>query len=215
MTKEALRLRRAQERLRAGEAYGIVYDTLDEEDGYLTPNLATRDKLLRYIRQVNPDVIITHRSCDYHPDHRATGQLVNDCSYLIRVPLVCEDTPAMSKTPVILSCEDRFTLPVPFRADIAVDCDAVIDQKIRGALQHESQLFEWLPYDGNWTKVLQAETREEKTKYVTEWLKSFFRAPVENYPQAFGPGVQYGEVFQIDEYGEQITDEIRSAMTGK
>ena len=77
MTKEALRIRRAQERIRAGKIYGVVYDTLDEDDGYLTPNLATRDKLLRYIRKAAPDVIITHRSCDYHPDHRATGQLVN------------------------------------------------------------------------------------------------------------------------------------------
>ena len=215
MTKEALRIRRAQERIRAGEVYGIAYDTLDEEDGYLTQNLETRDKLLRYIRQVNPDVIITHRSCDYHPDHRATGQLVNDCSYLIRVPLICEDTPAMKKTPVILSCGDRFTQPVPFRADIGVNCDPVIDQKIRGALQHESQLLEWLPYDGNWPGAGQAETVEEKTAMATEWLKMIFRAPVELCPQAFGPGVQYGEVYQIDEYGGQITDEIRSAMTGE
>ncbi|MBQ8136568.1 MAG: PIG-L family deacetylase [Clostridia bacterium] len=214
MSKEDLRIQRAQERILAGKEYGVVYDTLDEEDGYLTANLDTRDKLLRYIRSVDPDVIITHRTNDYHPDHRATGQLVNDCSYLIRVPLVCQDTPAMKKTPVILSCEDQFSFPVPFRADIGVNCDDVIEQKIRGALKHESQLYEWLPYDGNWTEVLQAETREEKTALVTERLKAFFSAPVEHCPQAFRPGVRYGEAFQIDEYGGQMTDEILSAMTG-
>lgn len=215
MDREALRIRRAEERYRAGQVYGIPYDTLDENDGYLTADLKTREKLLRYIRRIQPDVIITHRDCDYHPDHRATGQLVNDCSYLLRVPLVCQDAPAMSKTPVILSCEDRFTMPAPFRADIGVACDDVVEQKIQGVLQHESQLYEWLPFDGNWTEILQAETREEKTELLKERHRKRFHGPVEKYPQAFEPGVVYGEVFQINEYGGEITEEIRHAMTDR
>ena len=71
---------------------------------------------------MKPDVIITHRSCDYHPDHRACGQLVCDCSYMVGVPLFCPDVPALRKAPVILFTEDRFTQPAPFRADIAVAC---------------------------------------------------------------------------------------------
>ena len=34
--------------------------------------------MIRYIRNYCPDVIITHRTNDYHADHRAVGQLVQE-----------------------------------------------------------------------------------------------------------------------------------------
>lgn len=83
MDKDALRLCRLKEMADAGAVLGLQYDTLDLDDGYLTADIPTREKLMRYIRALRPDVIITHRSCDYHPDHRACGQLVMDCSYLV------------------------------------------------------------------------------------------------------------------------------------
>ena len=214
MEKEALRLRRQQEMADAAAVFGVRYDTLDIDDGYLTPDIPTREKLMRYIRSVRPDVIITHRSCDYHPDHRACGQLVCDCSYLVGVPLFCPDAPAMRKAPVILFSEDRFTTPAPFRADIAVVCDSCIDRKIRGTLQHKSQFYEWLAYDGNWTDVLNSKTEEEAKACLEERLRQRFSLPVRRFPQRFPAGAQYGEVFQIDEYGGEMTDEIRQAMEG-
>lgn len=214
MEKEALRLRRQQEMADAAAVFGVRYDTLDIDDGYLTPDIPTREKLMRYIRSVRPDVIITHRSCDYHPDHRACGQLVCDCSYLVGVPLFCPDAPAMRNAPVILFSEDRFTTPAPFRADIAVACDACIDRKIRGTLQHKSQFYEWLAYDGNWTDVLNSKTEEEAKARLEERLRHRFSLPVKRFPQRFPAGTQYGEVFQIDEYGGEMTDEIRQAMEG-
>lgn len=214
MEKEALRLRRQQEMADAAAVFGVRYDTLDIDDGYLTPDIPTREKLMRYIRSVRPDVIITHRSCDYHPDHRACGQLVCDCSYLVGVPLFCPDAPAMRKAPVILFSEDRFTTPAPFRADIAVVCDSCIDRKIRGTLQHKSQFYEWLAYDGNWTDVLNSKTEEEAKACLEERLRQRFSLPVRRFHQRFPAGAQYGEVFQIDEYGGEMTDEIRQAMEG-
>lgn len=214
MAKEDLRLRRQEERLRAGKIYGIAYDTLNVEDGYLSADIRIRDQLIRYIRTYKPDVILTHRTCDYHPDHRACGQLVNDSSYLVGVPLICPDVPALRKQPVILSCIDSFTIPAPFRADIGVNIDQVIDQKIEGCLQHESQLYEWLAYDGQWKDVLEAPTREAKTEALKARQRARFAGPVKKYPAAFVPGTTYGEVFQIDEYGGKMTEDILHAMKG-
>ena len=212
MEKEALRRRRQREMENAGAVFGVPYDTLDIDDGYLTADLPTREKLMRYIRKIQPDAIITHRGCDYHPDHRACGQLVCDCSYLVGVPLFCPDVPAMQKAPVILFSEDGFTVPAPFRADVAVACDSCIERKIRGTLQHESQFYEWLAYDGNWTDVLNSKTKEEATAHLEERLRQRFARPVARFPQRFPAGARYGEVFQIDEYGGKMTEEIRRAM---
>lgn len=215
MNRELLREARLHEMERAGTIFGVRYDTLGAEDGYLTADIPTRDRLIRYMRGYAPDVVITHRTCDYHPDHRAAGQLVNDCSYLIGVPLICPDLPIPSKPPVILSCEDGFTVPVPFRVDIAVPCDNVIEQKITGCLQHYSQFYEWLPYDGKWTDVLEADNEAEKTKLLRKRLAIRFAKTPARYPDLFDRNVHYGEVFQIDEYGGKMTDEIMEAMTGR
>ena len=212
MEKEALRQRRQREMENAAAVVGVPYETLDLDDGYLTAAIPTREKLMRYIRKIRPDVIVTHRSSDYHPDHRACGQLVCDCSYLVGVPLFCPDVPAMRKAPVILFTEDRFTFPAPFRADVAVACDAWIDRKIQGTLCHESQFYEWLAYDGNWTEVLNSKTKEEAAAHLEERLRQWSARPVARFPKLFPSGARYGEVFQIDEYGGKMTEEIRQAM---
>ena len=212
MDRESLRQCRSQEMADASRVFGVPYDTLGIDDGYLVPDLKTRELLTRYIRRLRPDVIITHRSCDYHPDHRACGQLVCDCSYMVCVPLFCPDVPALRKAPVILSSEDPFTVPVPFRADIGVVCDDVVEQKIRGILQHRSQYFEWLPYVENWTDVLESRSPEEAAACLDRRQRSAFARTVARYPGVFPPGTRYGEVFQIDEYGGPMTEEIRQAM---
>ena len=128
----------------AGKVYGVEYETLPLPDGSLMPSLEAREMLMREIRRFAPDVIVTHRTCDYHPDHRAVGQLVMDCSYLVGVPLYCPDTPIPAKTPVVLSAYDEFTKPIPFQADLAVDTDDVFDRKTEGILCHVSQFCGWM-----------------------------------------------------------------------
>ena len=211
----ALRLRRLEEMRRAALEYGgIRYETMDVPDGYLTPDIPTRDRLIRYIRALAPDVIITHRSCDYHPDHRACGQLVNDSSYLVGVPLVCPDVPALRSHPAILFCEDRFTSPAPFRPDVCAPCDGTIEQKICGVLAHVSQFYEWLPYDGHWEDVLSCKTEREMTKVLDARLRRRFSATVRRFPDRFPEGTTYGEAFQLDEYGGPLTDEMRAILEG-
>ncbi len=86
MRGEELIKTRAAEAQKSAAYLGATYEILPFDDGRLTPSLEARKTLMRTIRNFKPDVIFTNRACDYHPDHRATGQLVQDCSYLMGVP---------------------------------------------------------------------------------------------------------------------------------
>jgi len=63
---------------------------LDLEDGYLVPSLDLRKEIVREIRRVKPDILVTcdptnlYPSTRYglnHPDHRAAGQVVLDAVF--------------------------------------------------------------------------------------------------------------------------------------
>ncbi|HID77092.1 MAG TPA: PIG-L family deacetylase, partial [Planctomycetaceae bacterium] len=117
--EEVARLRR-QEAAAAGRVIGAEYITWDIPDGELMPDLQTRHRVIRQIRRFAPDLIVTHRPYDYHPDHRATGQLVQDATYLVTVPNVLPDTPALRRDPVVAYMADLFTTPCPLRPDVVL-----------------------------------------------------------------------------------------------
>ena len=86
--------------------------------------------------------MITNRPNDYHPDHRYTSILVQDSAYMVTVPFFCPDVPFLKKNPVFLYASDRFQRPNPFRADVAVSIDDVIEPTLDALLVMESQIQE-------------------------------------------------------------------------
>lgn len=146
MSGQELADRRKAEAKAAGAVAGIEYQVLGNSDGQLVPELEQRWELLRLIREFRPDLILTHRPNDYHPDHRYTSQLVQDCSYLVGVPNICPETPRLVGSPVMAYFWDEFRKPLPFEPDVSVDIDAVMDTKVRMLDCHASQFYEWLPW---------------------------------------------------------------------
>ena len=71
--------------------------------------------IIREIRDFQPDLVLTHRPCDYHPDHRAVGQCVQDASYMVTVPHIVPDVQALRKDPVG-GLHARFVYPSGFAA---------------------------------------------------------------------------------------------------
>ena len=122
--------RRKAEAQAAGAIIGATYEVFDHPDGELDDRLEYRHQVIRLVRSFRPDLIITHRSNDYHPDHRFAGLLVQDASYLLTVPAVCSDVPYLAVCPVILYFSDAFQKPNRFEPHVVVDIEDEFDQFI-------------------------------------------------------------------------------------
>jgi len=96
----ALAKRRRAEAEEAGRRIGIEYIVLDNHDGELLPTLKVREEIIRQIREWNADLVLGPRPNDYHPDHRYTGVLLQDAAFMVTVPNIAPDTPALRKNPV-------------------------------------------------------------------------------------------------------------------
>lgn len=111
------RIRRAEVE-EADRILGVEFVILDNHDGEIVPSLEIRRQLIRLIREFQADMVFSHRPHDYHPDHRNTGILVQDTAYLVIVPSICPEAPALRRNPIYLYLQDEFTSPEPFRPDI-------------------------------------------------------------------------------------------------
>lgn len=209
-----LAARRRAEAEAAGAVIGIEYQVLDHHDGQLEPSVANRETIIRLIREFRPDLILTHRPNDYHPDHRYTSTLVQDASYLVTVPNLCADTPALREAPVIAYLSDDFQRPYPFTPDVAVDIDDTIERKLDMLHRHTSQVYDWLAWhDGVLDQVPAGEAERR------EWLRGRMIEPfdpviadryrdllVRWYGPRRGAAVRYCEAFELCEYGKRPTE---------
>src|SRR6267142_2720506 len=134
--------RRTKEVMDVGRRLGVTTEVVDIHDGEITPTVENRRIITKLIRQWNADIVIANRPNDYHPDHRYTSILVQDSAYMVTVPFFCPDVPALKKNPVFLYASDGFQRPNPFRADVAVDIDDVIEPTLDALLVMESQIHE-------------------------------------------------------------------------
>lgn len=203
----ALAARRLAEARESARRLGIEYDVLDNHDGELLPTLEVRRQIIREIREWNANIVLAPRPNDYHPDHRYTGVLVQDAAYMVVVPSLVPEVPALRKNPVFLYYEDNFQRPNPFRPDIAINIDSVIDKKIDALDSHVSQFYEWLPWvDGKLADVPKgaAERKAWLKQARTRPIKPDVRASLEKwYGAKAGGAVRYYEAFEICEYGVQ------------
>lgn len=213
----ALARRRFEETQAAAAVADIEYEVFDIHNGELVPDIPTRKMVIRAIREFVPDVVVCHRANDYHPDHRAVGQLVHDAIYICLVPNMVALTEPMRQTPVLLYTEDAFTDPAPFRIDVAIDIDEVLERKIDMVACHVSQVYEWLPWaDGVLDEVPDgaAERREWLGTRMRKRFGNTAERSRERLAALYGPthaaGVQAAEVFMISEYGRKPSeDDIR------
>ena len=210
--------RRTAEVEAVAKILGITTQVLDIHDGELEPTMENRRTITRLIRDWKADIVLGHRPNDYHPDHRAVGQLIQDASYMVTVPFFCPDTPHLERNPIFLSYEDRFTRPAPMRADIVVAIDDVIDKKLAAVEAMPSQFYEGganggpqlVPGDEAGKKRRLEEVRAGFTRRFGGTADRFREKLREMYGPQRGDAVRYAEAFEVSEYGRRPSaEEIR------
>ena len=233
MTPEETVRRRAEESAAVAKLLGLKYDVWDIDDCTLVADLETRRRLIRYIREFAPDLVISHRQNDYHADHRAVALLVQDASYMLTVPHECPDVPAMRRMPVIMYYEDKFSNP-EFHPNVIISVDDEIETKLQIAHLNVSQVYEWLPYNHEeevpeneedrfeWLKgmeITEFTTDEEvmaaKRGYSVRFAKTaarFRKELIEQYGKERGSRIRYAEAYEVCEYGGPLTDIVKELL---
>jgi LmbE family N-acetylglucosaminyl deacetylase len=138
---------------------------LDREDGTLVPDLALRRDVVRIIRQIRPEVLVT---CDpqnlfatyglNHPDHRAAGQVVLDAVFpaagneLFFPELLKEGWEPHSVKEVWAS--------LTMQSNVILDVTDQWETKIRALKEHKSQIGD--------SEKLEARVRSRRTEDSTD-----------------------------------------------
>lgn len=152
-TAEGLMRQREDEQDAAGRVLGLAGTHYPRfADGELEPNLALRKAIVRVMRRVKADVVLTldprmlvSDDSRYlnHPDHRAAGQAALDAAFPAAGnrghfrDLLAEGLEPHKVKEVWLGFTDAS------RANHFMDITETLDLKIRALLEHKSQVGEW------------------------------------------------------------------------
>lgn len=152
MTRERAAEIREEEQTAAAQITGVEEVVfLREPDGMLQPTLALRKKLVREIRRVRPEVVVTNDPTIYfvngsyinHPDHRAAATAALDAVF-----------PAAGQPNLFEELEEEGLAAHKVRkiyiswtqdADTWVNVSETIDTKIAALRAHASQMRDWDP----------------------------------------------------------------------
>ncbi len=216
--KDLADIRRDEARV-AGQVIGAAYEVWEHPDGRLQPTLEVREQIICELRTFRPDLVLTHRPNDYHPDHRAVGQAVQDASYLVTVPPICPAVPILRRDPVVGYLPDLFTRPAPLRADVVIDVALQMETIVKMMAAHHSQFFEWLPYhEGRLDEVPCASDKRRA------WLRSWYEVKIAPFAERFrsdliaeygperGEKIAFCEVFEISEYAAPLDAALRQKL---
>ena len=202
--------RRMAEVQECARLLGIETQVLDIHDGELMPTLENRKIVARLIRDWQADIVLFHRPYDYHPDHRYTGELVQDAAVVVVAPFFVPDTPPTPRNPVFLYTADGFKKPYPFDPTIVVGIDEVADQKWDCVSAMPSQFGD----EHSWQASTGSDIpsgEEERKAYLLNRVKTRNQAVADQYRDRLialygeerGNQFQYAEAFELCQYGSQ------------
>jgi LmbE family N-acetylglucosaminyl deacetylase len=211
--------RRRREAAAAGAVIGATYNLFNNHDGELQPTLENRRQVIRLIRTFRPDLVLTHRPNDYHPDHRYTSQLVQDAAYLVTVPAIAPGAPHLRRDPVIAYLPDDFQKPYPFRPDVVLDVGSVLDRIVAMLDCHVSQFYEWLPYNQGRSDEVPPDA-DGRRAWLAGQVEARLRRRADLYraelQRTYGPergaAVKFAEAFEGCEYGTPLDEAARQRL---
>jgi len=142
---------------------GVSVRFLGRPDGELQNGIREQSEVCRWIREVKPDVVLTHdpwRRYRLHPDHRNAGFIVTDALVAARDPMFFPDQGLGPHRPAALLLWEA---DVPNHVESA---EGFVDRKVDALLAHASQY-------GNTLGIRQEP--DESDKYVAGTSVEDFR----------------------------------------
>ena len=209
--------RRTAEVMQCAKILGIETEVLDIHDGELMPTLENRRTVARLIREWQADIVMGHRRWDYHPDHRYTGELLDDSAVVVVAPFFVPDTPPTPRNPVYMYYSDGFQDPKPFTPTVVVGIDDVAEKKWNCVSAMPSQFGDRDSWQGRTLPNVPQDDRA-RAQYLLDIVKKRNMAVAEQYRERLvtlygaerGKKIQYAEAFQLGQYGRQASvDELK------
>jgi LmbE family N-acetylglucosaminyl deacetylase len=147
ITPEKLMKIREDEQRAAADILGVnTISYLDKQDGYVSADLETRERIVEYIRKYKPNIIVT---CDpanlftrdgyiNHPDHRSVGQQVIDAIFpAVGNRLFYPNLIDKGLEPCKI---DELWLSIPHEANTVIDVTDTWELKLLALTKHVSQI---------------------------------------------------------------------------
>jgi len=191
---------------------GVATDVFDIHDGELMPDLETRKKMANVIRDWQADIVLSHRPWDYHPDHRAVGQLAQDTAVVVAAPFFAPYTPPTKGNPIYLFYSDGFKKPYPFDPILAVGIDEVAQKKFDCISALPSQFGDadsWqarygrnVPTDEAGRKAFLLDIVKQRNANEANTYRDLL---VKLYGEQKGRAIKYAETFELNQYGAGAT----------
>ena len=135
----AIRLTEAAE---AARLIGADHVTLGFSDGEVNAS-DPRQRIIAVdlIRQINPDIILTHDPSDYMSDHVEAGRLIEEASFIASLPLFETEHPGRPCVPALYFFDTVTGLG--FSPSEYVDISNFLDIKLAALEAHRSQVI-WM-----------------------------------------------------------------------
>ncbi|MBN1837694.1 MAG: PIG-L family deacetylase [Spirochaetales bacterium] len=150
LSSQEIREIRLQEAARAAAVIGAHYHYAGGKDLEVEYNQHYRQLAVRVVREVDPDVVLTHYPVDYLIDHEETSRLVRNAAFIASVPLFDCGLPlkVTGRIPHLyywnaMNGIDNLGRPIPVQ--FGVDVGSVMETKTQMLAAHASQR-EWLQF---------------------------------------------------------------------
>jgi LmbE family N-acetylglucosaminyl deacetylase len=146
ITKNIISIREKEQKF-AAEVLGVKsVQYLSYKDGMLVPNLEARKNIVRIIRALRPDIVVTCDPTNYylndnylnHPDHRAAGQIVVDAVF--PAPQNELYFPELLSEQLYPHHIEEVWLSLPKEANITLDVTETWPLKVQALEEHISQI---------------------------------------------------------------------------
>ena len=172
---------RHQEEFSAAQVLGVeAVHFLDREDGTLVPDLELRCEVVRVIRQMKPDILVT---CDpqnlfalygiNHPDHRAAGQAVLDAVF----PAAGNELffPELLKEGLLPHMPREVWVSLTNQPNVTIDITETWPLKLKALHEHKSQIGDPVKFDERMRKRHTEDSTDENPRYEEKFRRVVYR----------------------------------------